>query len=118
MAFIVNFGHLGEALGGVAGRVEELDFGTGAGAFSGAHHGPPIVDGVLFEQKDFEPATGLGIDGVQAGGNDTGIVEDENVAIAEESDEILEVTVFDLTAVAMEDEEAGLIPAGGRLLGD
>jgi hypothetical protein len=58
------------------------------------------------------------IDGVEAGGDDAGIVEDEDVASLEKIGEVLELTVFDLAGVAMEDEEAGLIAAGGGLLGD
>lgn len=104
--------------GGVAARVGEVNHGAGAHAFSRAEQGPPIVGSIFLGQKHFDLATAAGFVSPEAGGDDSGVVENEGVAGSDVGQEIGQAAVFPAGFAAVEDKEARGVARGGGLLGD
>ena len=117
MAFIVHFHDRG---GNPGGRVVALkhDLGSDVGAFAGSQHCPPIVDRVFLNQQDFKFAAGPGIRAPQPGGNHARLIEHEHVARAKISRQIPELTVFNVSIDAMQDQEPRFIALRRGMLRD
>lgn len=96
----------------------ETELGTGAYPFAGSEQDPPFERGGFFEEQDFDLALGIGLMSAKAGGDDFGIVEDQEITGSEPMLEIGEPGVVVKPGGAVEDEEAGGIPLEDRRLGD
>ena len=70
------------------------------------------------EEEDHDVGPRFLLLAVQAGGEDLGVVQDEDVSFAEVVDDILEEAVLDFTGVFVQDHEAGLVTPAGGLLGN
>jgi len=118
MAFFVFFEHSGIDCGGASFVVLENYSGPWPRSFAGPRHDPPIIGRVFFEQEDFELSAGLGIDGAEASGKHTGIIQHQNVASAQVLEQMGKLAVLDLLRIAMQHQQTGLIAPGRGGLGD
>ena len=105
----------------LAGEIVAMREGRAYRKFlSGANETPPngvSARGLRAYQETFDGAAG-GTLGVQACGEDGGVVAKERVSGAEEFGEVAENMVRDGLAGAIDDEEARSVAAGGRRLRD
>ena len=102
----------GEGAGGVGERGADGEFAAG---FYEAAPSVVAIDGT--EEEAFDLAAG-GTSGVKSRGENGGVVAKKRVSRAEESREIGETVVGEGVRRALDDEEPGLIAAGGRSLRD
>lgn len=110
-----------EVLGDGGGEVaREDDLFADAEFFTGADEGAPAgafgIEGT--EEEDFHFAGEAGAMTVEAGGDDTGVVEDEAIAGLDVGGEVAEVVVVEGLGRAIEDEHAGIGAAGKGVAGD
>ena len=70
------------------------------------------------QQEHHDIGPGLFFLSIETGGENLGIVEDKDVALAEIVDNIFEQAVLDLTAVPVKDHQTGLVSPAGRFLGN
>ena len=75
-----------------------------------------IADGR--QEQDFDLAACRRPLAVEAGRDDAGIVEDQDVAFVQFVDEVVEILVFDGTGLTVIEHEAGVVPRFCRMLGD
>ena len=94
--------------------LEALVFADAAATAQEQFH-PPILDGTDVEGLD--AGAGFAPQG-EAGGQNAGVVEDEEVAGAQELGQFDEAMIFGAAGLAVEAQEAALLAGGGRLLGD
>ena len=83
---------------------------------AGTDESGPVVGGKLLGEKDFDAASGIGraglrlsaagAGGVEAGGENAAIVEDEEVAVAQDSGEIAKKKVVVVAGVPVEQQHA------------
>ena len=72
----------------------------------------------LPKEEDHDVGAGLFLPSVEPGGEDLGIVEDEEVVLGEIVDDVLEYAVFDFTGLLVEDHHPALVPPADRFLRD
>ena len=70
------------------------------------------------QQQDFDFPTRRRPLAMEAGRDDTGIVEDQDVAFVQFVDEVIEILVFDGAGLAVIEHEAGVVPRFCRMLGN
>jgi hypothetical protein len=109
----VDFLDGGGYAGRVAGGIEKDDASAKAGAAARSEHGPPEISLKFLQQEDFKAAAGLEVESAKAGGDDAGIVQDQDIAGVEEFREGLELAVLDGMGIAAGDQEARLVADGG-----
>ena len=68
-AFVVGFNDGGMNFIRFAIGAGKNDLCANTSRFAGAHHGPPVILLILFEQQDLEFAAGFGVDAAQSGRN-------------------------------------------------
>jgi hypothetical protein len=117
MAFTVHFHDRGANPGDWVVAWKN-DLRSDAGAFAGAQHHPPIVGRAFFNQQDFKFATGPCVRAAQPGGNHARLVENEHVARAKKPRQIPELTMFDVSLGAMQDQEPRFIALWRGMLRD
>jgi hypothetical protein len=72
----------------------------------------------LFNEQDLEPSEGSGVQSLEAGTDDPGVVQDEDIVGSQKTGELSELPVKQQSLGAIEDQEAGRIALGGGVLGD
>src|SRR6185436_8114371 len=82
---------------------------AGPGALAGLHERPPIVGRVFFEEENLEMSAGFFVEGAKAGGNDFGIVQDEDVTWPEKVFNLGELVKRDFASATVEMEQSGLV---------
>ena len=70
------------------------------------------------QQQDFDFPTRRRPLAMEAGRDDAGIVEDQDVAFVQFVDEVIEILVFDGAGLAVIEHEAGVVPRFCRMLGN
>ena len=118
MAFIVGFHDDGADFGLLAAIAADDNLGTHPRSFARPQHHPPIVLREFFEQKDFKLAAGMRIGSAKPRWNDTGVIQDENLAGTEIIDQVAKLPVCDLAGVAVYDKKPGVVAVWGRRLGN
>jgi hypothetical protein len=112
---------------GFVGGVEEKAL-AGLNLAAGTNQGGPVLSSEVLGEEDFDAAGGVGgvvlrllaagAGGVEASRDDSAVVEDQEVAGAEDLGEVAEVIVLILAGLAVEDEHAAGASDGWRGLGD
>ena len=106
VALVGDVGH-----GRTEQTVPEREFHANAGALSGTHQGLPNVGGALTEQKQLDlrvlPARHTA---VKTGGNDFGIIDDEDVVRAQVIAEVKKMPMRDAAVGAIQYHQAGGVP--------
>ncbi len=118
LAFAVFLKDFGVQGGGLAVGFEEGDFGAWADTFAWADEGPPVVALDFLGEEDFEGAAGAGFMAAETGGDDAGVIDDEDVATAEEGGEVGEAEVLEGAGGAVHGQEPGLVTFPSGELGD
>src|SRR5882762_11762379 len=108
MAFLIRVGHGGDDFGYLSVLIEEVDLCINARAFGWAHHGPPIVQRIFFEEQEFELAAGSCVDAVKPRRDDFGIVQDQHVAWTQAVEQIRKAAMLNLRGCALEQKQARL----------
>ena len=104
----------GEADGvGVAGneRIADLDLAAGA------EHDQPLAGGLLLDEQAGDEGAG-GFEQFELGGDDAGIVDDQQIGGEEIFGEIVEMTVLDFAGGDVIDQQAGVVARFNRPRGD
>jgi hypothetical protein len=110
---------LGDDSGGEGGgRRAKVEQGSRTDPFPGAEEDPPFPGLGFFEEEDLHGATTIHFSTSEPGGDDLGVVEDEEIARLEPLPEVGEGGVIAAVGVTFEDEQAGGIPLRSRVLGD
>ena len=72
----------------------QLDLGPDFSAFSGSHHGPPVVGGAFFEQQDFKFASGFPVHTVDSRGNDARVIQHQYISAFQEFQQVGKPAMF------------------------
>ncbi len=118
MAIVVDPDDLAGEAGALAGFGEKLNLCTHFRPFSRPHHHPPVVDYILFEQKNFKLAACFWVLCVQTGRNHPRIVQHQHVPGSKKFNKILKSPVFDAMVGAMQNQQFGLIAVRRWFLGN
>jgi len=118
LAFVIFFDDPGIDLSALAAAIQEKDHCVCAHAFARAQHHPPVVDGVFFQEQDFNLSTAAGLDSTESGRDDSRIVQNENIADAQVLDKVTKTSVRDAAIGAAQHQQSRLIALCGRSLSD
>ena len=118
MAFFVRGENRDANFGAFTAMVRQKNFRADARAFSGAHHGPPIVAGIFFEQQNFKRSARFRIYRVQACRNDPRVVEHEHIAALKNFQNVTECFVFQKCPIAVQHQQSRGVACGGGQLSD
>src|SRR5437660_7094798 len=87
----------------------EIDLSVQARSFSGANHGPPIIDGIFLEEQNLKFSSAVAVLAPQAGGNHFGIIQDEHIPCAKIFQQIGKSAMEKFSGWAVQHQETGLI---------
>ena len=118
VAFLV----LGEDLGvqgkGLAPGIEELEAGSGPDPLARTQQHPPFARSRFLEEQDLEEPPGVRLESPQPRRDHPRIVDHDDIARFEMGEEIGKTAVLATAIGTMQDQQAGGVATGGRLLGD
>jgi len=95
-----------------------LNLGADRSAFAGAQQGPPVVDGIFFEEEQFKFPAGFDVHAAQPRRDHAGIVQHQNVAGLEKLRQLGKLAVFDFSGFPLQHQQARTVAARGGLLRD
>jgi hypothetical protein len=95
-----------------------VEFGAGADPLPGAEQGPPFAWIRFVEEQDFDGATPDHFSPPEAGRDDPGVVENEEITRAKPAPQLGETVELAGSAPSVQDQQARSIPLGGRTLSD
>src|SRR5437899_1330052 len=114
MSFIVCFEYCGPPARGIAANVGQHNLSSYSSALAGTKHDPPVVGGIFFEQQNLKLSSGISVGSTKARGKHARIVENQNIAATQVLKQIAKLPMFDLTGMAMQDQQPGLVAFGSR----
>lgn len=118
MPFLAFFDDLGGDARCLSRSIEQFKSIPGLESFGWSEQGPPVVGLIFPAEQEFNLSPGFRFEGVQAGGDDFGIVQDQEISGPEQGGQFGEVAMRVRTGGAVDGEQPRRFPPGHRLLGD
>jgi hypothetical protein len=88
--------------------------GSDPRAFTRPQHRPPIISSIFFEQQNLKLPTGFGVAAAEPRRDHPRVVEHQNIASFKKGKKLVELTVLNLSNVALQDQQARLVSLGRR----
>jgi len=116
LALGVHVGHGGNYFARAAIFFLQLDLGSDGRAFAGAHHRPPVIRRIFFEQQNFKFSAGFLIHAVQTRRDDARIVQHQNIAGFQEFQQVGKLAMRNFPSFPLQNEQPRAVAARGGLL--